>query len=140
MPSISKIKCPFCSMVIDSSLNFCPYCNSKLTIGYKSSKYVTSISGQIYGPSSSTTSVSPFFHELVDILLKDNKKEYSKKTKIELTTDTDYLNEGSLSCLSEWGYISEDDDGYYRLTDLGRKSYRDNKKFREKIKKRTPGN
>jgi len=94
--------------------------------------YIKSISGQIYGPSSETTRYSPSFEELSDEFEKSIKKEYAKKTFEELLQKKEYLDETQLSLYVDWGYLLKDYAGYYRLSELGKKTYRENRNFKEK--------
>ena len=131
-----KKKCPICGKEIDIFVTRCPYCHYSFSKKYDEWKpYVTSISGQVYDPSSGTTSVSPPFDELADIYSKDEEKEFGKKRKEDLLEKPSYLDEPYLISLSNWGYISQDDEGYYRLTDIGREAYQINREFKEKIKR-----
>lgn len=126
--------CPICKKEFIGPLSSCPYCNYKFPTVAVPNQYVTSISGQIYGPSSGTTKYSPSFEELSDEFEKDEKKEYAKKTLEELLHGKEYLHEPQLGLYINSGYLWQDNEGYLRLTDIGRETYRKNREFKKKRK------
>lgn len=128
--------CPICKKNFIGPLSVCPYCKYEFPKVDVPSLYVTSISGQTYGPSSATTTYSPSFEELSDEFAKDSEKENAKKTREELLQGKEYLDESQLSLYINSGYLWHDYEGHFRLTDLGKDTYRKNRDFKKKIKEK----
>jgi len=103
--------CPNCNKEFIGPLSACPYCHYVFPKIDVPGLYVTSFSGQKYGPSSATTTYSPSFEELSDEFEKDQKTENAKKTREELLRKKNILM--NLNChysliLGIYGKITKD--------------------------------
>lgn len=126
--------CKHCGRLISDDCSVCPLCHKVIeeepTVVDISK--VTTISGETYEISGSTVS-SPSFYSIADKFEDESDEGKPKERLRREELKSDIIDDEKIDLYKNWGFLKQNPDETWSLTEYGKKAYKINRKKKKKF-------